>query len=69
MKRFHELTKEQQEEAIQFAKRELKDCLEKKIISSDRPLSDAHLTDFATCAAEDAWYAEPTDKVISDIAS
>lgn len=68
MKRFHELTKDQQIEAVAFAETELKDCMEKGLISFDKPVSQDTVKEYATCAAEDAWYSQPTDKVIADIA-
>lgn len=67
MKRFHELTKEQQKTAISFALTELKDLLEKGVVRFDRPASDEVLQEYAICAAEDAYYSEMGDKVIDDI--
>lgn len=67
MKRFHQLTKDQQTVAISFATSELKDCIEKGIIHFGHPISDTTIREYATCAAEDAYYAEIGDKVIYDI--
>lgn len=69
MKRFHELTESQQDQAVTFATDELKDCVERGLVSFDKPVNNTTLKDYAICAAEDAWYSEPGDKVIDDIAS
>jgi len=68
MKRFHELTKEQQDQAIEFAKQELKELISVNIICSDRPMTDENIHEFATIAAEDAFYSEKTDAIIEGIA-
>lgn len=67
MKKFYELTRPQQDQAVDFATRELEDCIQKGLISFDKPITKATLKDYAICAAEDAWYSEPGDKVIDDI--
>ena len=68
MKRFNELTATQQDEAVKVAKDELLDLLEQGVVRFDRPVTDAVVQDYAVAAAEDAWYAEPSDKVIYEIA-
>ena len=67
MKRFHELTKEQQDQAVEVAREELTSLIGKGIICSDRPLTREHMDEFAQCAAEEAFYAEKTDKVVEGI--
>jgi hypothetical protein len=67
MKRFNELTKSQQDEAVNFATLELKECIDMGIVSFDKPVDSHTLTQYATIAAEDAFYAEIGDKVIDDI--
>ncbi len=67
MKRFYELTKEQQDQAVEVARSEIKELISIGLISSDQPLTKEHLDEFAVCAAEDALYSEKTDKVIEGI--
>lgn len=67
MKRFNDLSRMQQDEAVGVAKKELLDLLEQGVIRFDKPVTDAVVNDFAVAAAEDAWYAEPGDKVIYEI--
>lgn len=69
MKRFHELTRPQQEQAIEFAANKLHELVIHGIIVTDTQLTKAHFREIATCAAEDAWYDEKTDMVVSDIAN
>lgn len=69
MKRFHELTKDQQEEAVNYALRELNVCVEMGIIEFPQSVTNDTIKGFAEAAAEDAWYSQPQDTVISDIAS
>ncbi len=68
MKRFEELTKPQQNEAVSFALAEMKECVEMGLIRFDKPVSDNMLKEYALCAAQDAWYSQPQDKIIADIA-
>jgi hypothetical protein len=68
MKRFHDLTKDQQDTAVSYAISEMKDCVEMGLIKFDKPVSDAVIKDYAICAAEDAWYSQPQDKIVADIA-
>ena len=68
MKKFHELTKPQQKEAVALATIELRDCIEEGMIVFDKPITDDVLKEYAICAAEDAWYSQPFDKVIEGIA-
>jgi hypothetical protein len=68
MKRFNELTVTQKDEAVKVAKEELLNLLEQGVVQFDRPASDAVVTDYAVAAAEDAWYSEPSDRIIDGIA-
>lgn len=68
MKRFHELTKPQQDQAVNFALAEMKECVEMGIVVFDKPVTNEVLTDYAVAAAENAWYSQPSDKIIDDIA-
>ena len=68
MKRFHELTLSQQEEAIEYALSELKECIEIGMIEADKPLSKEFLRDCAMAMAEEAYYAEKGDKMVYHIA-
>jgi hypothetical protein len=69
MKKFHELTEEQRKQAVTFAVEEMKDCIELGLVSFDGPITDETIEEYATCAASEAWYSEPGDKVIHDIAT
>jgi hypothetical protein len=62
MKRFHELTKEQQDQAIAFARNELK---ENPFIEQGDP---KRVDEFAQMAAEESFYSEKGDAIIADIA-
>ena len=68
MKRFHELTKPQQEQAIDHAAAKLQESINHGVIVSDRSLTRAEVREVAACAAEDAWYSERHDYVVADIA-
>lgn len=69
MKRFHELTKDQQEQAIVFAQDKLTGLLgDGIVVSENRPVKKSDLREVAEAAAEDAWYSEPTDFIVQDIA-
>lgn len=68
MKKFHQLTKPQQDQAIALAVIEMKDCIEEGMISFDKPITDELIREYAYFAAEDAWYSQPFDKVIEGIA-
>lgn len=68
MKRFHELTKPQQELAIEWTIRELKDCIRMGIVDFGKTLSENRIRDFAVGAAEEAYYPEEYDKVVDEIA-
>jgi hypothetical protein len=67
MKRFHELNKSQQEQAVAFARQELRELINNGVICSNRPLTKEDEYEFATCAAEEAFYSEKTDKVVEGI--
>lgn len=56
MKNFDELTKEQQEQAIEFAKSVLEDCLESGLFTSNRPLTKEDLERLSLEAAEGSKY-------------
>lgn len=68
MKRFHELTKEQQEQAVDFAASKLQETINHGVLVSDRNLTQRDVREIATAAAEDAWYSEREDYVVADIA-
>ena len=68
MKRFHELTKAQQEQAIEFAADKLHDVIKMGFVVTDRQMTKEDAKAVALCAAEDAWYSEREDYIIADIA-
>jgi len=68
MKRFKELTDNEQVMAVNYAARELKAALMAGIIGCSAELSDETIEEYAHFAAEDAFYSEKGDKVIDDIA-
>lgn len=67
MKRFNELTKNQQDQAVGYALSELKHCVEMGIVDFGKTMTDNVLKDYAIAAAMEAWYSEPHDRVIEDI--
>lgn len=69
MKRFHELTKQQQVVAVNYAESELKSLISLGIIELSKPGDAKQIKEFATIAAEEAWYPQPQDKVLDDIAT
>jgi hypothetical protein len=68
MKRFHELTKGQQEQAINYAANKLHELVLHGVLMTDMQMTKTQVREVATCAAEDAWYSERDDQVIADIA-
>lgn len=68
MKRFHQLTEDQQQDAIVFAEKRLIEAIDSRLITTDKPINKSHLKHYATAAAEEAWYSEPTDMIVADIA-
>lgn len=68
MKKFYELTKPQQEQAVRFARLKLNDLIINGILVTDRQMTKDQAHEIAVCAAEDAWYSERDDQVIADIA-
>ena len=70
MKRFHELSPSQQEEAIEYALSELKECVKMGIIEEDsrNPLSEEFLRSCAEAGAESAYYAEKGERMVYNIA-
>lgn len=58
MKRFDQLTQEQQMKAIEFAQRELKDSFSLGLIESNKPLSDSDILGLAMDAAEGGQYTD-----------
>lgn len=68
MKQFHELTKEQQGKAVQFAVKTVKDLIGEGVIVSSKPMANAEVADVAEAMAENAFYSEKSDLVIADIA-
>jgi hypothetical protein len=68
MKRFHQLNTDQQESAVKHAKNELKSLIKEGVVLAGSPITDRHLDEVAQQAAEDAYYSEPTDMVVADIA-
>lgn len=67
MKRFNELTKSQQSQAVEYALTELKECINLGLLSFDKAVSDEVLCGYAEAAAENAYYACETDKIVYDI--
>jgi len=57
MKRFHELTKPQQDQAVSYAMQQMGEAVESGLIKFDKPVSNETLKDYAIFAAEDAWYS------------
>lgn len=68
MKRFHELTKQQQSVAIEHAKKTVGELIEQRVVTPDRTVTDTHMDEFAIGMCEDAWYSERTDHIVADIA-
>jgi hypothetical protein len=68
MKKYFDLTKSQQEEAVEYALNELRAAIAEGFIDFGRTLPDSLLLDYATSAAETAFYSEVEDKIIADIA-
>jgi len=68
MKRFHELTKPQQEQAIQFAADKLHESITHGVVVTARQMTKAQAREVAEAAAEDAWYSERDDMIVADIA-
>ena len=67
MKRFYELNATEQKTAVDYAYDELTDLLEQEVIFFDRPVTDDVLLEYATVAAQEAYYPETGDKVVYDI--
>lgn len=67
MKRFHQLTPVQREQAIEHALSELKSCIKMGLIKFDKVVRPDTLRQHARGAAEDAWYGELGDMVIDGI--
>jgi hypothetical protein len=68
MKRFHELTPDQQKSAIAFTDRKLRELLAEGVLLGVTSLSEEEINNYAQAGAEDALYSEPTDIIIADIA-
>lgn len=68
MKRFHELTKGQQEQAIQHAANTLHDLVIQGVLVTDTQMTKVQAREVAESAAENAWYSEREDMIIADIA-
>ncbi len=68
MKRFHELTKEQQDLAVSYAMGQMAESVENGLIRFDKPVSGDLLREYATYAAEEAWYAQVGEIVVYEIA-
>lgn len=67
MKRFHQLTPLQREQAVAHALSELKTCIKMGLIKFDKVVRPDTLAQHARGAAEDAWYGELGDTVIDGI--
>jgi L-aminopeptidase/D-esterase-like protein len=67
MKRFHELTKPQQDQAVQYALDKLHELVVHGVVVTDAQMTKAQAKEVAEAAAEDAWYSEPTDMIVADI--
>ena len=68
MKRFHELNKDQQKQAVEFAKGKIGELVIHGVIVSDEQMTQNDVNEVAEAAAEDAWYSEREDFIIEDIA-
>lgn len=68
MKRFHELTKQQQEEAIEASSNEVMDLLKSGVVTLDGEVTRDRVREIGTMGAENAFYAEEGDKVFYNIA-
>ena len=68
MKRFHELTKPQQEQAIQHAANTLHQLIINGVLVTDTQMTKAQAREIAESAAADAWYSERHDHIVADIA-
>ena len=67
MKRFNELTKDQQDQAMNYALEELTGCIMRGLVHFEKPVDRSTLKEYALAAAETAWYSEREDKIISGI--
>lgn len=67
MKRFNELTKNEQESALAFAEAEVKELIEEGFVFTGKIATNEIVREYALIAAEEAWYSERDDKVIDDI--
>lgn len=56
MKSFHQLTEEQQKNAIEFAKSVLEDCIEIGLFTTNRPASEKEIEELSVQAAEGSMY-------------
>lgn len=66
MKKFYELTLSQQKDAIEHAISEVNFCIDADLIVCDSLITDSKVRDWAMAAAEDAWYSESKDQIISE---
>lgn len=67
MKRFHQLTADQREKAVEYALTELKSCIKMGLIKFDKVVRQDNLRKHAEGAAQDAWYGELGDMVIDGV--
>lgn len=58
MKKFEELTKEQQNRAIEIATKEMKECADLGILAFNEPISESIIARYARDAAEGSLYSD-----------
>lgn len=67
MKYFHELNNEQQQDAVKFAKDELKESIRLGFLAADRILSDEDVDRIAITAAEGGTYNDEGKPTVSQL--
>ena len=67
MKRFNELTIFEKKNAIEYASSELNHCIQMGIIVFKNKVTKKKIKEYAIAMAEDAWYAENDDNVVTGI--
>lgn len=64
MKKFHELTKSQQEKAVSLAKIDMKECVQLGLITFKQKPTEAVMATYAAQAAEGSLYTESGERVM-----
>jgi hypothetical protein len=67
MKRFDELTVSEKKNAISYATSELNHCIQIGLIVFKNKVTKKMIKEYAIAMAEDAWYAQSDDNVVTGI--